>query len=123
MERNIYVWEEFSMSDLVQRAEAEFLFSGMRLSFWHLNVSSFNRTIEVLEEDSITKWTLFAVSSIGDVEEDSRLMLRYHYDFDDEIVDRFYAVESREDAMRLVRGLDRTREHVLVSPGLFISIV
>lgn len=110
------------MSDLVQRAEEEFLFSGMRLSFWHLNVSSYNRTVEVLEEDSFTKWTLFEVSSIGDADEDSRLMLRYHYDFDDEIVDRFYSVTDREDALVLVGGYDRTREHVFVAPGLFISI-
>lgn len=105
-----------------ERGLQEFLFSGMRLSFWHLNENSYNREVEVLFEDSFDKWVLFEVSSIGDDEAESRLMLRYMYEFDDEMVDRFYAVESREDAMRLVRGLDRTREHVFVSPGLFISI-
>ena len=112
------------MSDLMERANREFLFGGMRLTFWHLNVSCYEREVEVLEEDSIVKWTLFEVSGIGASDDsDVRLMLRYHYDFDDEVVDRFYVVEDREDALSIVSGFNRDREHVFVGPGLFVSIL
>ena len=112
------------MSELVARANKEFLFGGMRLSFWHLNVSCFNREIEVLETDALVKWTLFEVSGIDESEDESKLVLRYHFEdsFEDEIVDRFYVVEDREDALSIVSGLHRDREHVYVGPGLFISI-
>lgn len=112
------------MSDLMERANKVFTFGGMRLTFWSLNVSSFNREIEVLETDEFVKWTLFEVSGIDQLTEESSLMLRYHYEdsFEDEIVDRFYVVADREDALSIVGGLHRDREHVYVGPGLFVSI-
>ena len=111
------------MSDLIERAEREFLFGGMRLSFWHLNVSCFEREVEVLESDSFMTWTLFEVTGIGASDDEIGLMLRYHYDYNDEVVDRFYVVADREDALSLVNGFNRDREHVYVAPGLFVTIM
>ena len=113
------------MSDLIERAEREFLFSGMWLSFWHLNVSCFEREVEVLESNSFMTWTLFEVTGIGASDDEIRLMLRYHYDYNDEVVDRFYVVADREDALSLVNGdgFKRAREHVYVAPGLYVTVM